>query len=85
MTGITAQDMVRLLTESAGDLDFSGPPEDVLDLTFEELGCDSLALLETAARIQQDYGVELPDDLATGLATPRSLMEAINTSPAKAG
>ncbi|MFE0171377.1 acyl carrier protein [Streptomyces sp. NPDC059002] len=84
MTEITAQDMVRLLTESAGDLAFSGDAEDVLDLTFEDLGCDSLALLETTARIQQDYGVELPDDLATQLATPRSLMEAINGTPAKA-
>ncbi|MBC2876893.1 MULTISPECIES: acyl carrier protein [Streptomyces] len=85
MNDITARDLVRLLTESAGELDFTGRPEEALDLTFAELGCDSLALLETAARIQQEYGVVLDDDAATATETPRALLAAVNGTPARLG
>ncbi|WP_438486767.1 acyl carrier protein [Streptomyces sp. S186] len=85
MTRITAQDIIRLLAQSAGDLEFTGNPADALDLTFDALGCDSLALLETAARIQDDYGVSLSEQVVGDLDTPRSLMAAVNDAVAQAG
>ncbi len=85
MAQIAAQDIIRLLAQSAGELEFTGTPEDALDLTFDALGCDSLALLETAARIQDDYGVSLSEHVVGDLDTPRSLMTAVNDAVAQAG
>ncbi|MEU3711090.1 acyl carrier protein [Streptomyces catenulae] len=85
MAQLTAQDVISLLTRSAGDLEFSGDPADALDLPFDTLGCDSLALLETAARIQDDYGVALPEEVVGDLDTPRALMAAVNEAANQGG
>lgn len=77
---ITIEDLTRVLRESAGtdeDRDLDG---DILDADFGGLGYDSLILLETAARITREYGIELGDDVATSVTTPRGLLEAINAS-----
>jgi minimal PKS acyl carrier protein len=79
MHAMTIDDLLRILAESAGHdegLDAAG----VSDTEFEELGYDSLALLETAARIEQEYGVELPEDQVTDAKTPRALLEVVNGS-----
>lgn len=73
--GIT--DLARILTEAAGggELDFAG---DVLDTEFDGLGYDSLAMLETAARIEREFGVTLEDSSITDGMTPRALIELVN-------
>jgi act minimal PKS acyl carrier protein len=79
MRAMTIDDLLRILTESAGHdeaLDAAG----VADTDFEELGYDSLALLETAARIEQELGIELPEDLVTDAGTPRELLELVNSA-----
>lgn len=48
------------------------------DRTFEELGYDSLALLETNTRLKRDHGVELPDEDLTASTTPRRFLELVN-------
>ncbi|REE96242.1 acyl carrier protein [Thermomonospora umbrina] len=75
MAEIGIDDLRRVLVECAGielDADFS-------DRTFEELGYDSLALMETAARIKQDYGIDLPDDDVVAAETPVALLELANS------
>ena len=74
---ITLDDLKRVLTEGAGSAE-SGLDGDVLDMEFEDLGYDSLALLETAARISREYGVVVDDDAATSAATPRAFLELVN-------
>lgn len=74
----TLKDLQRILVEGAGaddSVDLSG---DVLDLTFEDLGYESLALLETGGRIEREYGVSLDDDALSGSLTPRSLIATVN-------
>ena len=51
-------------------------------MTFQDLGYDSLAMMETAARITQEYGVDLSDDEITEVATPRALLDLVNRSVA---
>jgi act minimal PKS acyl carrier protein len=69
----------RILRENAGvqsGVDLDG---EILDITFEDLGYDSIAVLETVARITQEYGVPVDDDALTVSATPRELLALIGT------
>lgn len=75
---VTFEDLKRILRESAGadeNVDLDG---DVLDTDFDDLGYDSLALLETASRIAVEYGITVDDDVATEARTPRGLLEVVN-------
>jgi act minimal PKS acyl carrier protein len=76
----TLDDLRRILLEGAGadeEVDLDG---DILDKEFVHLGYESLAMLETASRIEREYGVTLDDDLLGHAATPRVLIEAVNVS-----
>jgi act minimal PKS acyl carrier protein len=74
---MTIDDLRDVLAACAGGAENASLNGDFSDLDFEELGYDSLALMETAARIEQDYGVHLPDDLVTELRTPRELLDFV--------
>jgi act minimal PKS acyl carrier protein len=84
MTKITLSDLRQILIECAGEdegIDLSG---DIQDTPFTELGYDSLALIETAARIEQRFGVKIPDERIAELETPRGVLELVNSSFADA-
>jgi act minimal PKS acyl carrier protein len=70
---------MRILTASVGELD-TVPAEQLLDCELADLGCDSLALIETATRIKQEYGVVIPDDEVTEVRTPRELLAAVSAA-----
>jgi acyl carrier protein len=55
------------------------------DVEFEELGYDSLAVLEVAAQVQRLYGVTMPDECVEHMLTPRTAVEYISEQFAKAG
>ncbi|MEV3934281.1 MULTISPECIES: acyl carrier protein [unclassified Streptomyces] len=74
----TLDDLRRILLEGAGadeGVDLDG---DILDVQFEALGYESLALLETGSRIEREYGIVLDEDLLTDADTPRALIAAVN-------
>ncbi len=74
----TLDDLRRILLEGAGaaeNVDLGG---DILDAPFEELGYESLALLETGLRIGREYEIELDDDVLADAETPRDLIAAVN-------
>jgi len=77
---ITLEVLARTLRESAGSDEHSELSSEALDTGFDELGYDSLALLETAARLERDHGIELDDDAATSAKTPRELLELANSA-----
>lgn len=73
------RDLKRILTESAGveqGIDLDG---EILDTTFDDLGYDSVALLETAARITREYRVSIDDDALADVKTPRELIALVNS------
>lgn len=75
---VTIEDLKRILREGAGadeNVDLDG---EILDTDFDVLGYDSLALLETAARITREYGVTLDDEAATSARTPRRFLMLVN-------
>lgn len=53
--------------------------EQAPDQPFDELGYDSLALLETHSRIRRDYGVEITDNDLGQIKTPKEMVDFVNT------
>jgi act minimal PKS acyl carrier protein len=74
----TLDDLKRILLQGAGADDGVDLDGDILDKEFEELGYESLALLETGGRIEREYGITLDDSVLTDAVTPRALIDAVN-------
>lgn len=74
----TLEDLKRILLEGAGADDAVDLDGDILGKDFETLGYESLALLETASRIEREYGVTLDDAVLAVSATPRDLIDCVN-------
>jgi act minimal PKS acyl carrier protein len=67
------------MRECAGEDEAALPLVQAADQPFDELGYDSLAVLETHSRIGRDYGVDIPEDAASGIKTPQELVDFVNT------
>ncbi|QKW21662.1 acyl carrier protein [Kitasatospora sp. NA04385] len=83
MSQMTLDELTTLLRECAGEdesVDLSG---DVLDTPLDDLGYDSLAVLQTTGRIEREYDIELAEDTVAEAHTPRLLLEFINASLAE--
>ncbi|EFL22666.1 granaticin polyketide synthase acyl carrier protein (ACP) [Streptomyces himastatinicus ATCC 53653] len=78
MAPLNLDDLRRILVSCAGDNDGVDLDGDIIDRSFEDLGYDSLALLETAACIEREYGIDLADEDMAGMQTPRALLETVN-------
>ncbi|MFI0234838.1 acyl carrier protein [Streptomyces sp. NPDC017086] len=75
---LTLDNLRRILTEGAGadeNVDLDG---DILDVPFEALGYESLALLETGSRIEREYGISLDEEVLAVVNTPRALLSSVN-------
>ena len=76
MSEFTMDDLRRVMQEAAGEnRHLEG---DVLDQPFTELGYDSLALLEAAARVERSFGVQIGDDDIADVGTPRDFIQLFN-------
>jgi act minimal PKS acyl carrier protein len=74
----TVTDLRRLLRTAAGAGEEMGSDTTILDATFENLGFESLALLETSALIQREFGVRLDESALDETLTPRGLIDSVN-------
>jgi minimal PKS acyl carrier protein len=74
---MTIDDLRKILIACAGESDgvLDG---DIRDVDFDDLGYDSLALMETAARIKSDFGITIPDEQIPQLRTPGELLDLVN-------
>jgi act minimal PKS acyl carrier protein len=78
MRPITLRDLEELMRQYVWDGDWRSF-ENAPDQPFEELGYDSLSLLETHSRIKRDYGVPISEDDLRHVGTPRELVEFVNS------
>jgi minimal PKS acyl carrier protein len=69
------EDIMRQYAWEGEWLSFEQAP----DQPFDELGYDSLALLETHSRIKRDYGVKISEDDFGHVRTPQELVDFVNT------
>ncbi|GAA3192089.1 acyl carrier protein [Actinocorallia longicatena] len=67
-----------ILIDCAGGDDVDALRGDIRESSFEELGYDSLALMETAARLKRDHGVVISDERLTEVRTPVELLVLVN-------
>jgi minimal PKS acyl carrier protein len=80
---MTIDDFRRILIDCAGESE-AELGADLLDTRFEEIGYDSLALLESAARIYDEFGVRIPEEIIHELETYRHVLEFVNSVPVEA-
>ncbi|MFJ4367801.1 acyl carrier protein [Streptomyces chartreusis] len=78
-TEFTLSDLRRILLEAAGTDETVDLDGDIADLDFTDLGYESLALLETAGRIERTYDISLDEDALSDAGTPRALIDLVNT------
>jgi len=74
----TLDDLKRILIACAGADEADDLAGDILDQGFEDIGYESLAILETGGRIETEYGVSIDDSVLSVHATPRELIAAVN-------
>ncbi|MET9000048.1 phosphopantetheine-binding protein [Amycolatopsis sp. Hca4] len=75
---LTASALRDLIVEAGGDADGAADLEEFLTTGFDDLGYDSLALLQAEALLRTRYGVVLPEGTTAELACPRDLLAAVN-------
>jgi act minimal PKS acyl carrier protein len=75
----TLDDLRRILIDAAGADESYNLDGDILDTDFEELGYESLALLETGGRIEREYGISLDEEVLSIANTPRLLIDTVNS------
>lgn len=75
---MSIDDLRGILVACAGGDDTDAIHGDISGISFDELGYDSLALIETAAKLKRDHGVAIPDEQITEVRTPSDLLNLIN-------
>ncbi|MFD9944784.1 phosphopantetheine-binding protein [Nonomuraea sp. NPDC059023] len=78
MKELTLDDLRSLMRLSAGEDESIDLDGDIIDTTFKDLAYDSLAVLEMASRVERDWGVIVPDEVAATLETPRAVLDYVN-------
>ena len=77
-------DLRMIMRGCAGVADGVDLDVDILDIPFEQLGYDSLALLEIAHTIEEQMGVVIPDGSVEQMRTPAEVIDYVNTDVLKA-
>jgi len=79
MRKFTLDDLRMVMRACAGEAEGIDLDGDIADMSFDELGYDSIALLETASRIEKSTGIAIAGDGLTVIGTPRALVELVNS------
>jgi act minimal PKS acyl carrier protein len=74
----TFSDLMRTLRTTAGGDESFNLDSRILDVGFDELGYDSLAMLETSRCIELECGITLDDSTVTEADTPRAFLAVVN-------
>jgi minimal PKS acyl carrier protein len=78
MTELTLRELKETLRAAAGEDQPGTLDEDIMDTEFSDLGYDSLAVMETTSLVQRRFGVELPEEEAAEIHTPREFLAFVN-------
>ncbi|WNM31378.1 acyl carrier protein [Streptomyces sp. Li-HN-5-11] len=84
MDELTGTQLMDIMRECSGEGEEVEAGRDPLDISFADLGYDSLALLETASRLERAYGIDLAEEDVAGARTPRALLELVRRTVAEA-
>ncbi|WP_370942178.1 acyl carrier protein [Amycolatopsis sp. cg5] len=77
MTEFTQEDLFRIMRECAGEDESAELGAASAGADFDDLGYDSLAVMETASRVSREYGVSLPEEEVADVRTPESFVAMV--------
>jgi minimal PKS acyl carrier protein len=78
MKELTLDELKDTLRAAAGEDEPGALDDDILDKDFTDLGYDSLAVMETTSLVQRKLGVNLPEEEAAEIHTPREFLAFVN-------
>ena len=78
MSHFSLEDLLRIMRECAGEGDLGTLDADAADQPFADLGYDSLALLETASRVERQLNVTIPEEALADVDTPAQFVALVN-------
>ncbi|MGW6625970.1 acyl carrier protein [Nocardia sp. NPDC055002] len=73
------EELRKILVECAGEGDLMELSGDIGNVEFEYLGYDSLAVIETASRIQREFGIVIAEEYLLDVRTPQELIDIVNS------
>lgn len=82
---MTIGELHGILVACAGGAETAARHGEIAEASLDDLGYDSLALIETAARLKVDHGVVIPDERITDVGTLGELLRLVNEQVAGAG
>lgn len=77
MADFTLNELREIVAQCFESTDAAVLDEATLGTDFGDLGYDSLVVYEIAMRIQDDYGVPIPDEALDELKTPRAFIDYV--------
>jgi act minimal PKS acyl carrier protein len=75
----SSDDLTGIMRKCAGMEDTAQLDGPVLELSYEEMGYDSLAVLEIQGQIERIFGVPLGDDAIDRMPTPGRTISYVNS------
>jgi minimal PKS acyl carrier protein len=78
MDDLTLEEFIALIETHAGEPDEGDLDVNVIDVLFEQLGYDSIRLLEVISQIRYRYGLDLNEEILTEMRTPRQALDKLN-------
>jgi len=78
MSRFTLDELRTIMRDSAGVDESVDLDADIADVPFEDLGYDSLAVLELTSKVSQRYAISVPDDAVAELTTPGRAVQRVN-------
>lgn len=79
---MTPDELITIIRANAGDPDGGRLDHADMDLAFDELGYDSIQLLEIAAHIERELHIPLSDTAVAETRTMRELLGLIDAATA---
>jgi act minimal PKS acyl carrier protein len=79
---MTPDELIAIIRASAGEPEGGCLDGASVDIAFEELGYDSIQLLEIAAHIKRELDISLSDDIIAETRTMRELLGVIDAEAA---
>ncbi|MEU1488174.1 phosphopantetheine-binding protein [Streptomyces sp. NPDC005752] len=78
MATFTHAELVDYVRRAAGEDDEVGLDGDIAEVTFADLGYDSVAMVEVTLLVERELGISLPEEKTGKDATPKEFVDLVN-------
>jgi minimal PKS acyl carrier protein len=81
---LTLDQLRQIMRDCAGEDELVDLDGDIADVSFDDLGYDSLARLETASRVERRFNITLPEEEMGDINSPSDFLAFVNARLAAA-